>query len=351
METTAAARLEGITLDGDWLIEKKIDKEDDESGGFFSVGYHVRGSNGERAFLKALDIEKVILLHRANIAEALEIAGRAFNHELNLLRKCQQNSLNKVVRLLADGGVTVDKNNPLSTVQYLIFEFAESNVSRQIALSNALDYEWIFTCIHDTAVALRQLHNISVAHQDIRPSNILIFDQGFKVGDLGRSSVSGTQTDHDNNIFPGANHIAPIEILYGHVQPSFLRRRIGCDIYQLGGLLFTLLTNVQINTAVINKLSPEHHYHQWRGDYFQALPFLEKAFIEVLEDAESVIPDIYKKDAIFAIKNLCNPRTERRGHPMNLRSNSNSYELERFISLFDKLRLTAYIEFKKVMQP
>ena len=66
------------------------------------------------------------------------------------------------------------------------------------------------------AVGLKQLHGIKISHQDLKPSNVLLYNEGFvsKIGDLGRSLCADIDAPHDNGInFPGDFTYAPPEYL------------------------------------------------------------------------------------------------------------------------------------------
>lgn len=52
--------------------------------------------------------------------------------------------------------------------------------------------------MHQITAALRQLHGSGIAHQDIKPSNILFFqDDHTKLADLGRASDRHGGSPHD----------------------------------------------------------------------------------------------------------------------------------------------------------
>ena len=52
--------------------------------------------------------------------------------------------------------------------------------------------------MHHIATGLFQLHSAAVAHQDLKPSNVLVFDHSIsKVADLGSASVKGKVNVHE----------------------------------------------------------------------------------------------------------------------------------------------------------
>lgn len=95
---------------------------------------------------------------------------------------------------------------------FIMFELADGDVRKVIAKASQIDDAWRFNVLHDVAVGLQQLHSKKIAHQDLKPSNVLLFDaekRGAKIGDLGRASIMGTGASHDQMTIAGAKSYAP----------------------------------------------------------------------------------------------------------------------------------------------
>ena len=101
----------------------------------------------------------------------------AYNFERDLLDKCHSHRLSRIVRVLDAGTLPSTAGDPASVVQYLIFELADGDIRSFIQIANDLDVAWALRMMHHVTAALRQLHSAGIAHQDVKPSNILIFQR------------------------------------------------------------------------------------------------------------------------------------------------------------------------------
>src|SRR5579884_2655268 len=172
-----AARLEGLTLQSGWRVVKLMDIPPGATGGQFSCPYLVE-KDGRQAFLKALDYSKaedIAAQAGVDIPTALQWLIAAYNFERNLLQECARKRMDRVVVALEDGAVKVD-NGVFGTVNYLIFEPADGDVRKHLAAATAIELRWILRCLHHIATGLHQLHSSHVAHQDTKPSNVLVFE-------------------------------------------------------------------------------------------------------------------------------------------------------------------------------
>src|SRR5204862_166519 len=90
-------------------------------------------------------------------------------------------------------------NDAMSTVEYLIFEKADADIRAHLDAHADLDIAFALRALHHVAIGLKQLHSVNVAHQDVKPSNVLIFPGNeSKVGDLGRAWAGGMRAPHDD---------------------------------------------------------------------------------------------------------------------------------------------------------
>src|SRR5690606_38946951 len=93
----------------------------------------------------------------------------------------------KVSRLL-DSGNENFSGHLIKNVYYLIFELADGDVREHINFSDSIDIAWKLRSLHNIVTGINQLHSIDIAHQDIKPSNVFVYDKlTSKLGDLGRS--------------------------------------------------------------------------------------------------------------------------------------------------------------------
>ena len=334
---TPAQQLVGRELPNGWRVEELIERSENATGGHFSSSYIVRSDSGIRAFLKAMDYRKA--LESPDPAKALEMMTAAYNFERDVLEKCKDHNLSRIVSVLDSGTLPPQEGDASSVVQYLIFELAKSDIRSFIDFEKAFETAWVLRTMHQAAAALRQLHSVEIAHQDLKPSNVLIFEDNLsKLADLGRASDRNSTSPHDELRCAGDRTYAPPELLYGYVPQDWRARRLGCDLYLLGSLVVFLCTGVSMTHLLFKRLDEEHHYTNWGGTYSEVLTYLQHVFVQILREfRKEKIHPVFSDKITEVVEQLCNPDPQHRGHPKNLRSIGNKYSLERYVSIFDLL--------------
>ncbi len=333
---TPAEQLVGRKLPNGWMVEELIERSENATGGHFSSSYIVRSDVGREAFLKAMDYRKA--LESGDPAEALEAMTAAYNFERDILKKCRNHNLSRIVSVLDEGKLSPIQGDPSSVVQYLIFELAKGDIRSFVDFEEDFDTAWVLRTMHQAVAALRQLHSVEIAHQDVKPSNVLIFEDDFsKLADLGRASDRNSISPHDELRCAGDQTYAPPELLYGHVSQDWGTRRLGCDMYLLGSLVIFLCTSISMTHLLLERLNKKHHYKNWGGTYSDVLPYLQHAFVQIIRELRIELPAGFAGDIAELVKQLCNPDLELRGHPKNIKYRGNRYSLERYVSIFDYL--------------
>jgi serine/threonine protein kinase len=250
----ASEHLVGLVLDGDWIIVRQLAREPGHTGGTFSRGY-IAERKGEFSFVKALDYADAFQ-PGVNTAKALQEMTAAFLHEREVLEVCKEKRLSRVVAAIAAGEIQVPSFSPMEgRVQYLMFEMAEFDVRSQMDLSERHGTLWCIQALADVSLALFQIHKELIAHQDIKPSNILFCKQNsFKLADFGRSSRRGRSIWWDDFAIAGDQSYAPFEQLYGYRDPDFVKRRVGCDLFMFGNLSAFLFSGTNVTANVLSRL-------------------------------------------------------------------------------------------------
>lgn len=330
----SAERLSGMTLEGGWKVVSAIPKNAGATGGNFSKCYIVENADGRKAFLKALDYSQA--LRSADPALTLQAVTEAFNFERDVLTKCRDEKLDHVVVAVADGIVRLENAPDGGVVQYLIFELAEGDVRRQATINARFEEAWSLRSLHHIAVGLQQLHTRGIAHQDLKPSNVLVFDgKKSKISDFGRSAYKGHIPPHESLTVAGDPSYAPPELLYGYVDTDWNRRRFGCDTYLLGSMAIFFFLGVGTTPLLRMELPDQFAWGNWTGTFDDVLPYLNDAYQRVLERYCQALPDPLKKDLLEVATQLCMPDPRLRGHPKSLKTNQ--FSMERYISKFDLL--------------
>lgn len=338
-----AYRLVGHDLPNDWHVTERLELHEDFSAGQNSVGYFVNSPTRGAAFLKAFDYHAPLL--NPNSADDLYELTRHYRYERDLFLLCQKAGLNKVVRLIDHNGILLDKRDPASRVQYLILERAQNDI-RSFAGNRNNEISWTLNMMHQIVVATQQLHSASIAHQDIKPGNTLIFDNNIaKLGDLGRATQYDNPSPFDHHVIAGDPDYAPPELLYhkrNEPLPDWNTRRLGCDFYMLGSVIYYLCAGVSITHRLYEKLDPEFWPEWWTETYDDVLPFVQEAFVQCVDELEKTTHESVASEVANMVKQLCDPRPRQRGLPMN--KGYNQYSLRRFVSKLNLLHRRNQLE-------
>lgn len=333
---SAASQLAGKSLPGDWTVLGPIAKAYQATGGNFSHSYRVKHKSGKLAFLKALDFSRA--LSSADPARALQELTEAFNFERDLLTICKEKNLTKVVKVIDDGSIRMTTPSGSETIQYLIFEEADGDVRKYLGISQAVELAWIYKCLHHVATGLRQLHTVGAAHQDLKPSNVLVFGSDVsKIADMGCASIRTGTGPRDSLKIAGDPGYAPPEILYNYISADWSVRRLGCDLFHLGSFAMFLLAGVNMTAAVQMELPEGYRFSNWGGDFNQVLPYLRDATDRVIVETCRNLPILVSKDTERQLRHLCEPDPRLRGHPKERLGLGSNYSLERFVSAFHLL--------------
>jgi serine/threonine protein kinase len=181
------------------------------------------------------------------------------------------------------------------------------------------------------------LHGVGIFHQDLKPSNVLVFPAiGSKIADLGRSCLTEILAPHDSVEFAGDFTYAPPEVLYGYMDPDVSRRRAAFDMYLLGSLVVFFFLRVGTTAAILTNIEPAlANWRTFRDTFDDAMPFIRDAFDIVLKGFLIEVPEKARDDMRRMVQELCEPDPRLRGDPSE--RGRSQYSLERYISRLDLL--------------
>lgn len=345
----AAHNLLNRTLKNGWVVTEKIEPGDNSTGGFFSVCYKVNNGN-EIAFLKALNFNAFFQMFPGqSIVKILQEQTNAFEFEKELLLMCKNNRLTKVSMIIDEGEEFLD-NFSIPNVPYLIFEIAEGDIRSNIKFSNNADLIWKLKSLHDIAVALNQLHNIEIGHQDLKPSNVLLYNNSniSKIADLGRSLCSTIKAPHDNGNFTGQLNYSPPEFLYGYIINDWNKRVKSTDMYLFGSLITYYFLGLNMTALYFKNLDPSFRYTTFAGDFDQVKEYLLNSFSKSLDEISKTLNNKpFTDDILEIIKICCHPIPEQRGHIKNKLSHGNQFNFVRIISKLDLMKRRAQLNIYK----
>ncbi len=331
-------QLTGLKLEGGWTVVERIGKGPKATGGHFSTGYRVVNEDGRQGFLKAMDYTEALAAH-ADTAKVLQAMTEAYLFEKAICQSCRNSRLRRIIHAIDSGSVVADPSSAAGKVEYLIFELAEGDIRTHLDKTTDMDVVFLLRVLHNVAVGIQQLHSVQIAHQDLKPSNVLVLaaDDGSKVSDLGRAWASSLPAPHDSYPIAGDRGYAPWEFVYREVPSDVTQRRYGCDTYHFGSLIVYLFARVHVNALVDKYLAVGHKPFFWRDTFANVLPYLQAAFANAMKEFEGYVPEYIRSDVSTMVRQLCEPDPSKRGHPLNIRGSSNSHKLERYISQLDLL--------------
>ena len=338
-EIPLASRLEGKQI-GKWKVKEKRIKDNVDKSGAFSTCYAVEDSNDNTAFMKTFNYVYALNQLGAS-ADRLKELLDCFVYERDLLIFCSDYKMSKVVTAI-DYGEYRDDTDPMP-VPYLVFELAHGDLHKIRTLNNP-GLAWKLRSFHGALVGLSQLHGASISHQDIKPSNILIFGNHIsKISDLG----CATQLGNESNLEFFNRLYGPIELHYGYFSNNWETLRFGADFFMMGGVLTYLIADSNFLSLMLGKIDSDFQPYTFGGSYTEALPYVMKAYHETLDEIEGLLNPEVKKDLLEVICEMTHPIPEKRGNPQNMPIvRHRQFSLQKYISITDRISKIASMERK-----
>lgn len=356
--TTSTDNLVGQTFHDGWTIIRKLPKPgtrgaEDLTGSWFSMGY-IASKGDKEAFLKVIDVQRALIFSPVStLMERMKLVTDSHGFECSILEICSKAKLDRVVQILAMGELPPPQGTWIP-IPFILFELADGDVRKIVSRTNKLDDAWRLNVLHNVAVGLQQLHGQQIAHQDLKPSNVLLFDRndgGAKIGDLGQASRNGMNSNHDGLVIAGATNYAPPEQVFGIIPERWEDRREGCDLYHLGSLVTYIFAGITPTDYYMKTLAEEIRPFMWQGrgtcDYQKALPMLKLSFTAFVVEVGSNFPEWAKNELSQIVINACNPDYTKRGDPDARKRAGSPIGIETFVSRFDRLAKRALVETRR----
>jgi len=269
------------------------------------------------------------------MTRVLKAMLQAFLLEKDLNEHCADARMSRVTRVLAAEGIHTEESE--LPVDYLIFELAEGDVRHRLGDFEENDLAWKLRTCHHIAVGVDQLHSAEVFHQDLKPSNILVFTDGSKVGDLGSAWFRNQVSPLVDPSYSGDKDYAPPECQYHFEIPDVKARLRARDLYMFGGVVLFMFCQTDA-TAALQRKVPDKHDYESGASFEDALPHLIEATEQIAEDLEDTMgSDPKLREVADRYRELCHPDPRLRGHPTAKKRGGDRYALNRYISFFDHL--------------
>lgn len=351
-ENLVGKSINGTKRTGLWHVRELVKRNVGASGGSFSIGYKVEHDDGTQAFLKATDIG--LLKDGVPNKSPLEKMRDALSEqqfEREILDICRGNNMDRIVHALDFGEFETTEGGVRDYVFYIMFEMATGDVRQQVSREKRRDLLWATHALHNLSVAIEQLHSARIAHNDVKPSNLLIFEERLqKLADLGRATADEMLGPWDQLNYTGDLSYAAPEFWYHNKRFPRVSGKINFDVrrasdlYLLGSMGFFFIAGAALTPTLRSLLRPEHNPFNWAGTFDEALPYIREAFGRALELMDAEFPrdnsGNFSREVIelrSAICQLCDPDPSTRGHPHNVQSGDSQYSVRRYVTLFDRL--------------
>lgn len=349
----------GMHTKGGWEITEQLQRAGsvgakDLTGSCFSIGYIAKKKENKKekeAFLKVLDLESLLIrAPEGQLMDKIAEMGQSHQFECEILQICS--GLDRIIKILEHGELPPPPGMPFR-IPYILLELAQGDARKFVYKSNKIDDAWRLKVLHNITVGLQQLHGKQIAHQDLKPSNVLIFDGPIesKIGDLGRASIQGGEARHDNYSIAGDPNYAPPEQVFGIVPEDWVDRRESCDLYHLGTLTTFLFSGLTPTEYYLLELPKDISPIAWGGKvgmsktgYENALPALMITFTNFVDIIKTEFPLWAREELAQIIINTCNPDYRKRGDPSARKRHQ--IGIETFVSRFDRLSKRAKVELK-----
>ena len=314
---------------------------------FFSVE-----RDGRKAIMKVIDNEKCYTGDKEEGLSRNALVSRettAFNYETKIAEACAGKHMGNVIRYIESGEIEID-SYPIPTVTYIVYEQSEGKIGDFLHFSSkasfTADMKMLIDklkSLHQVAKGVRQLHTHFIAHHNITPQNIEVFDSKgkYKLSGLhtSRSQQQDLQSPEHYCLFNGDLTFAPPEAFFAYKITDDMVSYYQIDTYMLGNMIVYYLTALNM-TTLLNLHLPyslkEMASHN--ANYLAVLPDITHAFNTVLSNLKNCVRiDELQQPIIELIECLCNPDPDRRGYPGSFKTSRANTDLQRVITRLDIL--------------
>lgn len=340
-----ADALVGVTIARRWRLDEKFHVGKQESGGNFGVGYTATDlQDGLQRFVKVVDFRSR-LSDMSQLRQLLEMA----EFEVIMHKACIR--MSKVVRMVGHGQLAFQ--TPTSPDPYnflcLVLERGDGDIKSHVDFHPDRSPYWKLWVLREVALAIVQMERAHLAHNDIKPSNVIRFpskgiEHSIKLGDVGRAVTKSGTGPFDGMMWAGDPRHMPLEVLYGWQEPEWQNRRASADAYMLGNLASFLFSGTSLTERITNSLPPiyRHGAGGYTGPYRDLLDILRHVRNRVLED--QVIPAFpaeARQELGDIVRWLTEPDPQVRGEPTARRAGT--VGIDRIQSHLERLARRAQI--------
>lgn len=231
--------------------------------------------------------------------------NKAFYSEIECLKKCNANSARNVVSLICDGKFLYHrdpdeqrKRKEINKVfPYYVMEYADCDLKKFMEGNrDKLTYEQKVGFCLQLAQGLNDLSKMGYYHRDLKPDNIFIFGDSWKIGDLGMVATREMDNyDGNTTIIGPKGWLSPEPmnkyLTHGVIDGIDCSIDTSSDIFQLGKIFWYIMQgNVPIGVIHRKDFKDSHMamykiiMHMIQYDKNKRALNLEKDVINKLEN-------------------------------------------------------------------
>ncbi|MEY3379868.1 MAG: hypothetical protein RL468_466 [Pseudomonadota bacterium] len=352
-EIPKADALVGVNIAGRWRLDEKFHEGKQESGGNFGIGYTATDlDDGSRRFVKVVDFRSR-MSDLSQLRQLLELA----EFEVVMHKACMR--MSKVVRMVGHGQLAFQTPTNPDPYNYLclVLERGDGDIKSHVDFRPDRSPYWKLWVLREVALAIVQMERAQLAHNDIKPSNVIRFpsngvSHNIKLGDLGRAVTKSGTGPFDGYGWAGDPRHKPLEVLYGWEEPEWQNRRTAADAYMLGNLVSFLFSGASLTERVTNSLPPEYRHGAggFVGPYRELLDIIRYTRNSVLEN--QVIPTFpaeLRQELGDIVRWLTEPDPKLRGEPSARRAGS--VGIDRIQSRLERLAQRAQLYERLSVKP
>lgn len=178
--------------------------------------------------------------------------NKRFYREIEALEQCKEKNIHHVVTISSSGQLScMTKNKRGEDIAYVFpfytMEYASSDLKNYMENNSILFPDKINLCLQ-IANGLKELKDIGYYHRDLKPDNILMFDDTWKIGDLGLIAFRDKDNIYDKkNDFIGPKGWLSPEAMNKYLQADNNIYKFDCnidhqsDVFQLGKVFWYIL--------------------------------------------------------------------------------------------------------------
>ena len=174
-----------------------------------------------------------------------------FQQEVEALKICKEKSLDNVMQIMYDGFIICNNTNTddyKSAFPFYVMECADSDLLEYMKeeRKNIDDAGKIELCLQ-LSQCLKDLYSLGIYHRDIKPDNIFLVEDKWKIGDLGLIEMRDKQTLDKKGEFIGPRGWISPEVMNKYLTEGVDELSFDCtidhqsDIFQLGKVFWYIL--------------------------------------------------------------------------------------------------------------